>query len=188
MPTTPEIAPGRKLGTIDGALAKKARDYLIPGLRNIHATVNQGKTAVEGQIRRTENYPELQAKLKSHLNEKNLQLQRTEKILTDLDHSASGFKDVAMSAMAAVQSTASAAADDEILKTCFSTFGLANFEAAAYETLVYFAEEAGLSEAVGPLQECLEEERQMAAFLADNMTDIARRFLEMDAEGVKSSH
>jgi ferritin-like metal-binding protein YciE len=160
----------------------------VIGLRNIHATVHQGKAMVVAAIDRLEQYPELKAKLLSHREEKDAQLARLDRILSRLDESASTFKDTTMHAMGSLSTAATALAGDEILKNCFSTIGLASFEAAAYETLVYFAQLCGDEEAVGPLQQSLEEERAMAGFIQDHLQDIGTRFLMLKSQDRQASH
>jgi len=166
----------------------EARDFFILGLRNIHATVHQGRTMVQAQLNRLENYPTLHAKLQSHHAEKDMQLARVEKILESLGDSPSSFKDTTLSMMGSVSSATTAMAGDEILKNSFTTFGLANFEAAAYETLILFAEVAEQYNALEPLQQSLSEERAMAAFIAENLRGTGLRFLELRTEGRQASH
>jgi ferritin-like metal-binding protein YciE len=165
-----------------------AREFFVLGLRNIHAAVSQGKTMVEAQIKRLEQYPELKSKLLSHTREKDLQLARIETILSSLGESHSTFKDAALSALGAVSSASTVLAGDEILKNSFSTIGLASFEAASYETLLIFAEEAGQLDAIEPLKTSLSEERSMAKFIEENLRLIARRFLKLKAEDQQASH
>src|SRR3954465_3321290 len=107
----------------EGVDRETARRFFVIGLRNIHATVHQGKAMVEAQIDRLEQYPELKAKLLSHRQEKHAQLARVENILSRLDESPSGFKDTAMHAMGSISTATTAMAGDEILKNCFSTIG-----------------------------------------------------------------
>ncbi|HEY0569126.1 MAG TPA: DUF892 family protein [Xanthobacteraceae bacterium] len=166
----------------------EARDFLIVGLRNIHGAVTQGRTMVKAQLNRLENYPQLEAKLQSHLAEKDLQLARVEKILQDLGESPSTFKDTSMAMMGAIGSASHAMAGDEIIKNSFATYGLANFEAAAYETLILFAEVAEQFDALAPLQQSLSEERAMASFIAENLRGTGLRFLELRTEGRQASH
>jgi len=166
----------------------EARHFFVLGLRNIHATVQQGKTMVQAQLNRLENYPALSEKLETHLQEKNLQLARLEKILTDMGESPSAFKDATMSAMGAASSASTMMAGDEIIKNSFTTFGLANFEAAAYETLILFAEVAEEHAALEPLQLSLSEERSMAAFIAENLRGTGLRFLQLRTENRQASH
>src|SRR5690606_78121 len=47
--------------------ADEARDYFVLGLKNAHATVKEGRTMVEAQLARLEQYPKLKEKMASHL-------------------------------------------------------------------------------------------------------------------------
>jgi ferritin-like metal-binding protein YciE len=171
-----------------GVDKETARRFFVIGLRNIHATVHQGKAMVVSAIDRLEHYPELKAKLISHREEKDAQLARLDRILSSLEESPSAFKDTTMHAMGSLSTAATALAGDEILKNCFSTIGLASFEAAAYETLIYFAQLCGAQEAVGPLEQSLAEEQAMAGFIQDNLREIGTRFLMLESQGRQSSH
>lgn len=177
--------PSASAGGVD---KDTARRFFVIGLRNIHATVHQGKAMVEAQIDRLEHYPELKAKLLSHREEKIAQLARLDQILSALDESSSGFKDASMHAMGSIASAATTLAGDEILKDCFATIGLASFEAAAYQTLVYFAQLCGEDQAVAALRQSLEEERAMAGFIQDHLQQVGTRFLALKSQDRQASH
>jgi ferritin-like metal-binding protein YciE len=166
----------------------EAREFLVIGLRDIHATVSQGKTMVQAQLKRLENYPILHEKLQAHAAEKDMQLARVERILKDLSSRPSTFKDSAMSALGTVTSASTMMAGDEIIKNSFTMYGLANFEAAAYETLILFAEVAEQYDALEPLQLSLNEERAMATFIAENLRGTGLRFLSLRTENRQASH
>jgi ferritin-like metal-binding protein YciE len=160
-----------------------AREYFLLGLKNAHATIRQGRVLVAGQLERVENYPQLKAKLASHLGEKDSQLARLEKLLETFGESPSAVKDAAMAAAAGVAGVASAAAADEIVKNGFATLAQAKYEAAALETLIVFAQAAGELAALRPLQQCLSESRGLASFVEESLRGTAVRFLQLRAEG-----
>jgi ferritin-like metal-binding protein YciE len=165
-----------------------ARELFVAGLRNIHGTAQQGRSMMQSQETRVASYPALKAKLQSHLREKDAQLKRVETILEQLGESTSVIKDATGAVTGAVAGVASsmmaAVADDEILKATFAAYGLANVEAAAYETLLTLGEAAGLAETLPPLQQSLSEERGMAAFIAENLRATGLRFLQLRSEGL----
>lgn len=164
-----------------------ARDLFVTGLKNAHATVSQGKTMVQAQLNRLESYPDVEAKLRSHLEEKNAQLQRLETILDDLGESTSMVKDATMSTLGFLASLADAMAGDEIIKNSFATFALANYEAAAYETLILMGEAAGETDAIHSLQQSLSEERAMVAFIAENLPAVGTRFMQLRSQSLQAS-
>ncbi|MFZ5780928.1 MAG: DUF892 family protein [Pseudomonadota bacterium] len=167
---------------------EEARSLFVVGLRNIHGTARQCRTMVQAQESRVESYPNVKAKLQAHLREKDAQLQRIESILDSLGESTSTMKDVTGTVMGAGSSMMAAAADDEIIKASFTTYGLANFEAASYEMLLTMGEAAGVTEALPPLQQSLSEERAMAAFLAENLRATGLQFMQLRTEGRQAAH
>lgn len=166
----------------------EARNFFVLGLKNAHAAVRQGRSLVEAQLNRVENYPRLKQKLELHLQEKDAQLTRLEDILDNYGESRSALKDAAMTTAAGVSSLAHASAEDEIVKNSFATLALAKYEAAAYETLILFGEAAGDTAALRPLQQSLSEERGMAAFVEENLRSTGMRFLQLRSEGAQASH
>jgi ferritin-like metal-binding protein YciE len=174
---TEEEYPMMKISQAD------ARDYFVLGLKNAHATTRQGRVLIAGQIERVENYPQLKAKLDVHLREKDAQLARLESLLASYGEAPSAVKDATMSVAASVTAIASAAAADEVVKNGFATLAQAKYEAAAFETLIVFAQAAGETAALKPLQQCLSESRGLASFVEENLRGTAVRFLQLRAEG-----
>jgi ferritin-like metal-binding protein YciE len=165
-----------------------ARSAFITGLKNSHAAAREGRTMVEAQTKRLENYPDIRERLEQHLREKDGQLQRLETILDSMGESRSALKDAAMTMMASVGNVANAAAGDEVLKNSMALLGLAKVEAAGYETLLLFGEAAGAMDALRPLQQSLSEERSMACFVEENLRATGMRFLQLQSEGRQASH
>jgi ferritin-like metal-binding protein YciE len=161
----------------------EARDYFLLGLKNAHATTRQGRVLVAGQLERVENYPQVKAKLDMHLREKDAQLARLESLLAAYGEAPSVVKDTAMSVAAGVAAVASATAADEVVKNSFATLAQAKYEAAAFETLIVFAQAAGETAALQPLQQCLSESRSLASFVEENLRGTAVRFLQLRTEG-----
>jgi ferritin-like metal-binding protein YciE len=160
-----------------------ARDYFVLGLKNAHATTRQGRVLIAGQVERVENYPQLKRKLDVHLREKDAQLARLESLLSSYGETPSAVKDATMSVAASVTAIASAAAADEVVKNGFATLAQAKYEAAAFETLIVFAQAAGETAALKPLQQCLSESRGLASFVEENLRGTAVRFLQLRSEG-----
>jgi ferritin-like metal-binding protein YciE len=166
----------------------EARHFFIVNLKNIHAAARDGRNMVETQLKRVEQYPKLKQKLESHLDEKNAQLERVERILDKYDESPSKMKDAAMSIAAALGSVATMPAKDEILKNSLNMLALATYEAASYETLMLFGEAAGDVEALPDLQKCVSEERGLASFIQEHLRSTGMRFLQLRSEGAQASH
>lgn len=167
---------------------EEAHNLFLAGLRDIHAAVSQGKELVTLMIDRVESYPQVTERMRAHLDDKNAQLQRIEEILDSFGDKRSWLKDVTMTSAGNVMAMMSAGTQDEILKNSLYTYGLANFEAASYESLLVLGEAAGHSEAVKKLQPSLHEERAMAAWLAGNLRGLLYNHLQLRTEGKQASH
>ncbi|HEY8572229.1 DUF892 family protein [Phenylobacterium sp.] len=168
---------------------EEARKMFLVGLRNAHATEQNCRTMVTRQIQRLENYPKLKARLEQHLTEVEAQIARLDVILERMGEDRSGLKDAAMSMMANMSSMMNAAAGDEILKNSFANAAMAQFEIAAYKSLLIMGEAAGETEALRPLQQSLNEERAMAAWLEENLPGTVIGYLQLRSQGgVDPSH
>jgi ferritin-like metal-binding protein YciE/hemerythrin superfamily protein len=166
----------------------EARRFFVVHLKNIHAAARDGRDMVNAQLKRLEQYPDLERKLQSHIGEKNAQLERVERILDKYGESPSMVKDAAMSLSAALGSMATMPAKDEILKNSLNMLALSTYEAASYETLLLFAEAAGDLEALPPLQKSLSEERGMMSFIEEHLRPTGVRFLQLRSAGAQASH
>jgi len=173
---------------LDTVAPEEALKLFTTGLRNIHATKRQGKAMLERQLDRLENYPRLKTRLAQNLSETNAQLTRIEAILGDLGDSPSGLKDAAMSLIGNMGAAMNAPAGDEVLKNSFSNAGLVQFQIAAYEALITLGEAAGQTEALRPLQMCLNEERSLAAWLSENLRGTVISHLQLRSSGMEASH
>jgi ferritin-like metal-binding protein YciE len=166
----------------------EARKLFIEGLRNAHASEENCRTMMQRQIERLENYPRVEARLRTHLRETEAQIERLESILEGLGESRSALKDMAMKVGANMGAMMNAPAGDEILKNSLANYAMANFEIAAYESLLVIGEAAGETEAVRTLQKSLSEERAMAAWLAENLRGLTVMHLQLRSEGATAKH
>jgi ferritin-like metal-binding protein YciE len=148
-----------------------ARDLLVVGLRNAHAMESQAQELMERQIERTDEYPEVQSRLRQHLEETKQQIARLEDCLRLCDESESTLKDTATSLMGNVQAMMNAMAGDEILKNTFANSAFEHFEIAAYKSMLAMCERAGV-DISAPLQQSLREEEAMAQWVDSHVERI----------------
>jgi ferritin-like metal-binding protein YciE len=128
-------------------MASSARDIFITGLRNAHAMETQARELMERQSERLTDYPEVQARMKTHLGETEGQLKRLDQCLSSLGESASAIKDTTQSFMGNMMAMAHSVAGDEILKNTFANNAFENFEIAAYKSLLALCGPAGADSA-----------------------------------------
>jgi ferritin-like metal-binding protein YciE len=168
--------------TYDTPTTERLRELFITGLKNAHGLEKQALSIMEPQASRLENYPEVEEKLRNHIQETNGQITRIEEILDELDESHSGLKDAAMSMAGGMAAIGHSLASDEILKNSFANYAFENFEIASYKSLLVLAEDGGFRSAVPLLQQTLGEEQRMAEWIDQSLPMITRRYADLSAK------
>ena len=165
-----------------------ARNLFVTGLRNAHALENEAIELMQRQIGRLERYPDVEARLRQHLEETRLQKQRIENILAALGTNASTLKDVVLSLFGTVAAIGNALAGDEILKNCFANFAFEGYEIAAYKSLIVLADATGHHDCIPPLDQSLREEQAMAAWIIETLPELTLKYVGLREEGRTASH
>ena len=80
-----------------------AAETLLQGLRNAHAMEKQAIESMENQIDRLQNYPEMQAWVRDHVESSKRQRERVRQCLERHGTDASTLKDMALSIMGNIQ-------------------------------------------------------------------------------------
>ena len=142
----------------------------------------QAEQLLKRQIERLDDYPDLKARLRSHLDETYAQQQRINDILSGFGETGSSLKDTAMSLFGNLAAAAHMPADDEVLKNSLASFAFENYETAAYKSLIAIAERAGASEAIAPLRQSCQEEEAMASWLASQLEPVTRRYIDRSTQ------
>ncbi|MBW3560463.1 MAG: ferritin-like domain-containing protein, partial [Proteobacteria bacterium] len=102
--------------------------------------------------------------------------------------SASAFKDAVLSLGGNMAALGHAAAGDEILKNTYANQAFENFEIASYRSLIVMAEAGSFTSARPLLEMTLREEEAMAAWVAESIPTVTRRFLQLKEAGEQASH
>jgi ferritin-like metal-binding protein YciE len=173
---------------MNSAATAAARELFVAGLQNIHAIQKDAKSMMTKVIDRLDNYPEARERLTAHLADKDNEMLRAEQILESMGEKRSFAKDGAMSFMGGVTAAMTGAMDDDVLKSSMLTYGLANYEIAAYESLIVLGEAAGQAEAVPILKQSLNEERAMAEWLHEHLKPTLKKYLDLKAQGRDAAH
>jgi ferritin-like metal-binding protein YciE len=166
--------------------AETARSLFVTGLKNAHALEQQASQIIGRQLDRIESYPEVADRLRKHLDETRTQQQRVEEILGSMNESYSALKDFALGFMGNIASLAHAPAPDEILKNSFANLAFENYEIAAYTSLIALGEANGANAALPALKQTLQEEQDMAKWVADHLKSLTLTFLERSSAGAKA--
>src|ERR1700710_2618510 len=107
---------------MSATMSDKARDIYVTGLRNQHAVENQAIELLERQVGRLENYPEMEDRMRRHIEESREQARRLEDLLSQFDTSHSSLKDAALSMLGNMAALAHSPSPDEVLKNTLANF------------------------------------------------------------------
>lgn len=164
----------------------RAKDVYIIGLRNQHAVENQAIELLERQVGRLENYPEMEQRMRRHIEESREQARRLEDLLSQFDTSHSAIKDTMMSMVGNMAALGHSTAPDEVLKNTLANFAFEHYEIASYASLLTLADLAGHGIAQSALQTSLREEQDMASWIAQHIDPTVRRYVERSASNLKA--
>jgi len=168
------------------AINDRVREVYVLGLRNQHAVEHQAIELLERQIGRLENCPEMEARMRQHLEESREQAHRIEELLTGLGSSHSSVKDTVMSLVGNMLAIGHAPAGDEVIKNTIANFAFEHYEIAAYKSLLTLADTVGHAPAKAALSTSLKEEESMATWIDSHIAATTMRFVERSAAGEKA--
>ncbi|MBB4184813.1 ferritin-like domain-containing protein [Sinorhizobium terangae] len=155
----------------------EARDNFIAWLRDAHAMEEQAVTMLTAEAGRLDDYPELKAKVETHLEETREHARKLEICLDRLGDDSSSIKDVAGKATAMAQGLSGMFASDEVVKGSLASYTFEHMEIASYRILIAAAEEIGDMQTKSVCEEILQEETAMADWLATHIGGVTRQFL-----------
>jgi ferritin-like metal-binding protein YciE len=166
-----------------GSLMAVSRENLTAWLRDAHAMENQAIEILEKQANRLEHYPELRARVRTHLEETHRQAERVERCLHQLGTDTSALKTAAGKMIGTAQQLSGLFASDEVLKSGIADYAFEHYEIASYKMLIAAAGEAGEPEVRRTLEENLREEEAMAEWLSQHLPEVTRQYLHREAAG-----
>ena len=164
----------------------EAMELYVTGLKNQHAVETQAVQLLSRQVERLENYPEMEARMRQHIDESKVQAERIEQLLQTVGSSHSAIKDAGMGLVGNMAALAHTVAPDEVLKNTFANFAFEHFEIAAYKSLLALTDAIGQSGANSALKQSLSEEIDMAQFIDAHLADTTMRYLQRSAAGMKA--
>ena len=146
---------------------------------------NQAVELLSRQVERLENYPEMEARMRQHIDESKIQAQRIEEIgRSSVEPSA--LKDAGMSFMGNMAALAHTVAPDEVLKNTMANFAFEHFETTLYKSLLSLTDVVGQSGAVSALKQSLQEEEAMAGWIDQHIGPTTQRYLQLSLSGAKA--
>lgn len=152
-------------------------EVLTDWLRDAYAMESQAVEMLERQVGRIENYPELLAKAKEHVEVSKRQADRLKDCLSQLGAQPSSIKTGIQMLIGNAQSLSGVVAADEIVKASIFNYAFEHFEIANYRALIAGAEAAGKPEIARILKQSLDEELEMAAWLEQRLPQVTQTYL-----------
>lgn len=162
-------------------MAPDVNENLLDWLKDAHAMEQQAEHMLKAQAGRIEHYPELKARIESHLQETLGQQKMVEDCIKRLDGKPSLFKDAAAKMAAFAQATGGMTQSDEIVKGAIAGYVFENLEIACYTSLIAAARAAGDAETERICQQILEQEKAMSAWMLNNLPTVTTTFLARSA-------
>lgn len=166
----------------------KAGSLYLTGLRNAHAVEMEALEIMSRQVERLTHYPEMEARLRQHIDETKDQQERLAALLERHGTDSSTFKDAVQVVMGNIAAIGHSMAGDEILKNSFANYAFESFEIAAYQSLIAMARHVGDQSAIGALEQNLREEIAMQEWLAQQIEPTTLKFLSLEEQGVDAKN
>lgn len=154
------------------------QELFITWLNDAHALENVVATALKDQAELTENHPEVKAAIEQHLQATNRHIEVVEGCLESLGESPSGMKDTLAKAGGKMQSMMQGGSNDTLIMAALNDYSAEHMEIASYESLIVAANELGHTDIATKLQGILEDERQMAKWLEEQIPVLTRLELQ----------
>jgi ferritin-like metal-binding protein YciE len=164
-------------------MANSPRDNLVSWLRDAHSMEVGTLDDLERLARRVEHYPQLKARLEQHVEETRGQERRLRELLEGMNESPSAVKEAVTKITGNLQAVIGTVFGDEMLKNAIATYAFEHFEIGNYRALIATAEQVGETRALAVLQENLRQEEAMARWLEEQLPEITRQYLQLDASG-----
>ena len=152
-------------------------DILITWLRDAYAMEKSLIPVLENHAKDAERFPELRQRLDQHAMETRNHATLVEQCLRQLGEEPSTVKNTMARVIGAVQSVATGAFHDDVVKNGLQDFGTESFEIACYKALIEGARALQQTEIVNICQRILNEEQAMARFLEQNLPTVVHETL-----------
>ena len=145
------------------------RDKLVTYLQDAHAMEHQIVQILEGQVKDTQKYPQIQSAIQRHLDETRQHEQRMADCLSAYSESPSSMKSVGSNLMGSMIGAAAGGRTDPLSKAARDDYMTEHMEIAAYELLITTAQLMGDTNTIQAAQANLRDEIRMAQWLEQNM-------------------
>ena len=167
-------------------MATDPRELYLQGVRNLHAEKTQAIQTFQRQVERLENYPQLEQRMRQHIQESEQARSQLEAILGTHSSSPSSLKETVTGLVGNLTGAVHAAMSDEVLKNTFANYGLEHHEIAATMSLIAMAEAAGDTQHVAQYKQMMAADSAMADFIKDQIVPTTQRYIQLESQGAQS--
>lgn len=149
-------------------------DLLVAWLNDAYGMENALVQILEHQVKDAQELPEVQSRIQLHLEQTRQHAEMVKSCVERLGGSTSSLKSGLASLFGQMQALSTGAAQDEMVKNALADFAAENFEVASYTALITAAQEIGDMQTVTVCQQILQQDQEMAQWLAQNLPNLVR--------------
>lgn len=158
------------------------RAKLIDWLQDAHAMEHQITQTLEGQVKDTERYPQIQSRIQQHLDETRVHEQRMADRLNAYQAKPSGMQSVGAKLIGGLMGAAGGARSDPLVKMARDDYVTEHMEIAAYGALIAAAQAYGDTETIQAARANLRDEWSMSSWLEEHLADAV--LYQFQADGI----
>lgn len=157
------------------------KETVISWLNDAHALEHNLIKVLEHRIKDTEDHPEIQNRIQQHLDETHKHVELVEHCIKHLGGNVSAIKTGMANVTGMIQGISTGPAPDEMVKNALADYSSEHLEIASYTSLVAAAQAIGEPEIAKICETILQDEKEMAQFLAQKLPAITQEYLALKA-------
>lgn len=162
-------------------------DILKDWLRDAYAMEEQSIQVLRRHAERNENYPEMAARVRQHMQESERQAENIRQCLKRLQEDTSAIKTGAAMIVGNIQAFSGMIASDEIVKNIMFFYMHEHYEIGAYKVLIAAAKACGQHEIAALCESNLREEEAMQQWFLEHIDEITNQYLMREAAELETA-
>lgn len=163
------------------------RDKMITYLQDAYAMEHQIIQMLEGQVKDTQKYPQIQARIQQHLDETHTHEQRMADRLSAYNEKPSTTKSIGSNLMGSMVGAAAGGRTDALAKAARDDYMTEHLEIAAYGALISTAQAFGDTATIQAAQANLRDEVRMAHWLEQHIAEAVVYSFQEDGIAIDKS-
>lgn len=153
------------------------RDTLVSWLKDAHSLESSVIQNLEKHIDQAKDHPQIQSKLREHLDASRRHADLIESCLRRHNSSPSGVKEAIGNVAGFFQGITTGAAPDTLVKNALSDYATEHFEIASYRSLTSAARFLGDDETARICEQIIRDEEDMARWLEQQIPTVTETYL-----------